>query len=127
MCEWYIHKHTIGEVQMRGWVLWTLRGAAYLVCLCVGYVTAVAQGGEAALLSSRIGNTIDVKEREYFLLFPLIQGFIRGEVRWHDAGTILRVDHERDGVADSTVFVLDADETRMLGGLIDRFELLGKY
>ncbi len=106
---------------MRGWVLWALRGTACLVCLCTGSGAGLAQGGDIALLSSRIGNTIDAQERDYFRLFPGFGSYTQADLESIPYGVRVRFTYL---TPDSTHVEtrLSRDEALAAGWLIDTYE-----
>lgn len=75
-------------------------------------------------LSPRVGLEIDSAEREYFGLFPTIEGFV-------SAKALMRPDHHveitvtrmRDGVSADVVIIIDSIQASHLSSFIDGFEL----
>ncbi len=94
--------------------------AVILALVCTGGVV-VAQDAAPAVLSQRVGNTIDTYERRYFSLFPGVEGFDSALVSLRNDSLLFQV--ARSNMPD-TVIKVDPTLTDIFRSYIENFEFL---
>ena len=95
--------------------------AAVILALACPQGVVVAQDVAPAVLSERVGNTIDTYERRYFSLFPGVKGFDSAIVSLRNDSLLFRV--ARYNMPD-TVITVDPALTGIFRSYIEDFELL---
>ncbi|HSG99001.1 MAG TPA: hypothetical protein VLB27_03065, partial [candidate division Zixibacteria bacterium] len=102
----------------RGWALLT----GVLVCLLGSPQAALAL--EPAELTARVGHEIDSLEREYFGLFPRVEGFVSAKMfRLSDGSMQAHLKLARDDRAVDSVLIFGEHSAQRLADYIDRYEV----
>lgn len=102
----------------RGWALLT----GVLVCLLGSPRAALAL--EPAELTARVGHEIDSLERDYFGLFPRVEGFVSAKMfRLSDGSMQAHVRLTRQNSVVDSVIIFGEHSAQRLADYVDRYEV----
>ena len=100
-----------------------MRSALLLITITHILCASLIAQPDTLVLSERIGPTIEPYEREYFGLFPRIEGFVVGTICKHSTDSVL-IQSRSSELGENRSWVLPYRDFRRLQWVIDNYDSL---